>query len=131
MCYGIWDSPDWQMDQYDRHMSCNQLIFGTDQDELTGIMGMVWLNEKGDRIHYIFCTFFFKYGHKLPDLHLLFHYKGPKWKLEEFVSLRIHTGLQLLLRIYLQQHKHGHLPYVPAEIFITDAPGSMWLSLIL
>ncbi len=25
--------------------------------------------------------------------------------------------------MYLQQHKHGHLPYVPAEIFITDACG--------
>ncbi len=46
-----------------------------------------------------------------------------KRKLEEFVSPRNYTGLRLFLRIYLQQHKHGHLPYVPAEIFITDACG--------
>ncbi len=62
------------MDQFDKHMPCDQLIFGTDQDELTG---MVWLTEKGDQIHHIFRTFFLEYGHKLPDLHLpvLFHYK--------------------------------------------------------
>ena len=96
------------------HTQGSQLIFGKDQDEL------VWSGwPKKWLIYHIFCTKHFLLGKTL-DLHLLFHYK---WRLEEFVSPRIHIGLRLLLRICLQQHKHGHLPYVPAEIFITDACG--------
>ncbi len=119
------------MDHFEKHICpVTSSFFGTDQDEL---VRSGWPKKVID-LHHIFCTkpqkhfctkhFFFNWKKKTHDLHLLFHYK---WKLEEYVSPRIHAGLRLLLRIYLQQHKHGHLPYVPAEIFIslfiTDASG--------
>ena len=56
------------MDQFDKHMQCNQLIFGTNQDEL---VWSGWPKKVINILVHIFCTKHFNWR-KTYDLHLLF-----------------------------------------------------------